>query len=81
MKTKVQRIALTAGIVWGGMMFVVTLASVYSGYASAFLTAMAGIYPGYQITLFGSLIGLAYGFLDAFIGVYITYWVYKKLGK
>ncbi|MCL5003949.1 MAG: bacteriophage holin [Patescibacteria group bacterium] len=76
-----NKAALTGGIVWGGCLFVTTLASVYFGYATAFLQAFGSIYPGYSITLTGSVVGLIYGFLDAFVGVYIIAWVYKMLSK
>ena len=78
---KAQRIAVTAGVIWGATMFLTTLLSVYTGYAEAFLRAMGSIYPGYEISLTGSLVGGIYGFLDAFVGVYIIAWVYKKLAK
>ncbi|HEX7042857.1 MAG TPA: hypothetical protein VF189_06400 [Patescibacteria group bacterium] len=82
MKLNTKKVALTAGVVWGGAMFVTTLLSVYTGgYASAFLNGIASIYPGYSISLSGSIVGLIYGFLDASIGVYIVVWIYKKLGK
>jgi len=77
-----KRAALTGGIVWGALMFLTTLVSVYAGgYGRTFLSVMTSIYPGYSISLLGSIIGLIYGFVDVFVGVYIIAWVYKKLGK
>jgi len=62
-------------------MFITTIMSVVSGYATTFLNLMANIYPGYQISITGSFIGLIYGFLDIFIGIYLINWVYKKISK
>ncbi len=76
----VQRAALTGGIVWGATLFLTTILSVYTGYCKAFLDIWISVYPGFNISLFGSVIGLVYGFLDMFIGIYIIAWVYRKLG-
>lgn len=76
-----KRLGLAAGIFWGMSMLVMTLISVYTGYAVAFLNGMASIYPGYAISLTGSLIGLAYGLLDGFVDLYLIAWLYNFLGK
>jgi hypothetical protein len=79
MGKKVQKAALAGGIVWGGCMFLTTLAALYFGYGVAFLSLMASIYPGYHISFMGSFVGLIYGFLDVYVGIYIIMWVYKKV--
>lgn len=82
MKWNTNKAAITGGIVWGGCLFVLTLLSVWTGgYAKAFLEGVGGIYPGYTISLMGSVVGAVYGFFDMLVGVYITVWVYKMLGK
>lgn len=81
LKTKTAKMALTGGLIWGVLLFLTTLISVYSGYASQFLQLIADVYPGYSVTLSGSIIGLIYGFLDIYIGVYIVSWVYHHIGK
>ena len=81
MKFNVKNFALTGGIIWGSAIFLTTLVSIYTGYATMFLNGIASIYPGYSISLSGSVIGLVYGFLDVSVGVYIFTWIYKKLGK
>lgn len=77
----VKNAALTAGIIWGVAVFLSTLAGVYFSYGLAFLNGLASIYPGFNISVSGSIIGLIYGFLDAFIGVYIIAWVYQRIAK
>jgi hypothetical protein len=57
MNFNARRVALTGGIVWGMAMFLTTLASIYTGYGTAFLNVMASIYPGYRISLPGSIVG------------------------
>lgn len=81
MKWDIKRFALTGGIIWAVLLFVTTLISVSTGYATPFLNVIASIYPGYSISVIGSIVGLVYGFLDILIGVYIFVWLYKKLGK
>ncbi|MFQ6085174.1 MAG: bacteriophage holin [Candidatus Bathyarchaeia archaeon] len=76
-----KRLGLAAGIFWGVSMLVMTLVSVYTGYATAFLNGMASIYPGYAISLTGSLIGLVYGLLDGFVDLYLVAWLYNFFGK
>ena len=78
---KVQKVALTGGIIWGGIMFITTLASVWWGYGTDFLMVWQSIYPGFTISLTGSILGLIYGFLDMYVGIYIIYWVYNKVAK
>ena len=80
MSKNVQRAALTGGILWGVGMFIITLANVFFGYGAELLEVIASVYPGYTLTLAGSVVGLIYGFIDAFVGIYIIAWVYKKLG-
>ena len=74
-----SRLAFAGGIIWALCMFVTTLISVPTGYATLFLDMMASIYPGYTISWGGSIVGLIYGFFDAFIGLYILAWIYNKL--
>jgi hypothetical protein len=70
---------LTAGIIWGLVLLVITLISTNTGYAAMFLNTIGSIYPGYSITPLGSIIGLIYGFADACIGFYIFARIYNWL--
>lgn len=73
-----KKFGLAGGILWGLCMFACTILALYTGYAEMFLKMMGGIYPGYTISWVGGIIGLVYGFLDAFIGLYIFAWLYNK---
>lgn len=74
-----KRLGLAGGILWGLVLFFVTLLSSKTGYASVFLTMLSGIYPGFEISAGGSLLGLIYGFLDGFIGLYLLITLYNTL--
>jgi hypothetical protein len=76
-----KNLGLAGGIIWGLAMFIVTVISVYTGYAGDFLALIVSIYPGYSVSLSGSVVGLVYGFLDAFVGLYIFGWLYNLLEK
>jgi len=71
--------ALAGGILWGVCMPIVTLISLWTGWANGFLTLISGVYPGYSVSYLGVLIGAIYGFLDGFIGVWLFAWIYNKL--
>lgn len=75
------KLGIAGGILWGGSMFVCTLLAVYFGYSKQFLMLMADIYPGYTISLWGSIVGLIYGFLDAFVGLFLLGWIYNRLTR
>lgn len=74
-----KALGLTGGILWGASMFVFTLIAFYTGYSADFMKLMTAVYPGYDLSVTGSFIGLAYGFVDAFVGCYIFGWLYNKL--
>jgi hypothetical protein len=74
-----KNLGLAGGIVWGAVLFLVTIISVLTGYASGFLGIFTSLYPGYSITWLGSFIGLVYGFIDAFVGLWLFAWIYNKL--
>lgn len=74
---KALSLGLAGGVLWGGMMGIVTLISVFTGYAGAFLEVMASCYPGFAVTVPGIFLGAAYGFIDGFIGLLILGWLYN----
>jgi hypothetical protein len=74
-----KRLGIAGGILWGVMMFVMTLANIWFGYGTMWLALMADIYPGYEVTYIGSIVGLVYGFLDGFVGLFIIGWLYNKI--
>jgi hypothetical protein len=80
MKLNVKAFALSAGILWGAVMLVVTLVELWRG-AGQHIALLGGIYPGYQISYLGSIAGLLYGFVTAGILGALLAWLYNMLGK
>ncbi len=74
-------LGLSGGAIWGGSLFLLTLISLYTGYAQEFLNLVSKLYPGYKITFVGSLLGLILGFLDGFIALYLFGLIYNWLNK
>ena len=75
------KLGIAGGLIWGISMFVITLISIYTGYAELFLNMMSSIYPGYTISGIGSIIGLIYGFFDCFTGLFFLGWLYNLLNR
>ncbi len=79
MKLNASKLGSAAGILWGACLLVITLFSLWSGYAQDFLYLLSSIYPGYDISLGGAFIGAIYGFLDGFIGLWLFAKIYNWL--
>ena len=79
MKLSVKSLAITAGIVWGGVIFLTGIASLISpGYGTAMLELAASLYPGYQVGSIGSVfVGTLYAILDGVIVGAIFAWLYN----
>ena len=78
MKLSVKGLALSAGIVWGAAVLLITLAAVARG-AGVHVGLLAAIYPGYSVSYVGSIIGLVYGFVSAGIAGALVACLYNKL--
>lgn len=74
-----MRLGLAGGILGGLSMFVMTLLSLFTGYADSFLHMMSSVYPGFDISAMGSVIGLVYGFVDGFICLFVLGWLYNNV--
>ena len=82
MKLNTLALGVSLGVIWGGILFVVTWLSYFTGYGKMFLDVLAAsIYPGYSISPVGSVVGLLYGFADAGIGGVILGWLYNKIAR
>lgn len=82
MKFNILALGLTAGLIWGGAILVVSVANIiWPGYGQAFLNLLAAIYPGYHPgSGAGSVIaGTLYGLVDGTIGGMIFGWLYNLL--
>ncbi len=81
MRLDVKAMGITAGLLWGGMVLTIGLAHlIWPQYGVAFLELMSSIYPGYDVSGFGSVVvGTLYGLVDGWIGGVILAWLYNKL--
>ncbi|MFQ5869620.1 MAG: bacteriophage holin [Candidatus Zixiibacteriota bacterium] len=77
MRLNLKALALSCGILWALCLFLVTLISLGTGYADAFLEVVASVYPGYSVSGLGLIIGLIYAFVDGAIAALIFGWVYN----
>lgn len=74
-----MRFGLAGGILWGVVTFVMTWLSLFTGYGAMWLALMSDIYPGFDVSVIGSFIGLAYGFVDGFVALYVIAWLYNHV--
>ncbi|MEW6109927.1 MAG: bacteriophage holin [Nitrospirota bacterium] len=80
MKLKPFALGIALGSVWGGLLFITTWISYFTGYGKLFLEVLAqSIYPGYSISPVGSFLGLFYGFIDGLISATLIGWIYNKI--
>ena len=77
MRLNLKALALSCGILWALCLFLVTLISLGTGYADAFLKVVASVYPGYSVSALGLILGLIYAFVDGAIAALIFGWVYN----
>lgn len=81
MRLCVRTTALTFGILWAVVFFVVAGAQqIWPTYGVAFLDLMDGLYPGYAPGGFGSVIlGSLYAVVDGAICGAVLAWLYNRL--
>jgi len=80
MRFNMVALAITAGVIWGAAILLVSLANlVWPAYGSALLDVAASVYPGYKPgTGFGSVItGTLYALVDGSIAGAIFAWLYN----
>jgi hypothetical protein len=80
MRLSVKAFAITAGLLWGGGILVVSLVNLaVPTYGQAFLNLCSSIYPGYHAsqTVGSVVIGPLYGLFDAGVGGAVFAWLYN----
>lgn len=80
MKLSLKALALSLGVLWGAVVFLVGVAHlIWPGYGVAMLELAASVYPGYVVGGFGSVIvGTLYAFVDGAIGGAVFAWLYNR---
>lgn len=81
MKLDVKAFALACGILWGLGVFVLAWWMIMQRGMTGEATTLGAIYIGFNLSVAGSLIGLAWGFVDGVIGGGLLAWLYNKLSK
>jgi len=85
MKFNAKSLALTGGIVWALIIFLVGVVNqLFSGYGGEFLKLLDSIYPGYTFDKWGYLgviVASIYGFVDVFVIGFVFAWIYNKISK
>ena len=78
MKLDKKAFSLTCGIIWGLIVFVVTLWTIWKGGGNT-IGLLDKFYFGYSINYLGAFIGLIWGFIYGLIGGWIFAWLYNLL--
>lgn len=74
-----KNLGLSGGILCGLSLFIMTVLSLYTGYADQFLGLISNVYPGYHVSWPGAFLGLLYAFIDSFIFFFLLAWIYNRL--
>jgi hypothetical protein len=77
MKLNIKAFALSAGIVFWGVIFLMTNISLLRGGTGGHLTGLSIIYYGYSYSFVGSIIGLVWGFVTMFAAAWIFGMLYN----
>ena len=78
MKLNNKALALSAGIIWGLVIFLLTNISLLQGGAGDILSRLSHFYYGYKFSFIGSIIGLVWGFVTMYIVAYAFGFLYNK---
>lgn len=77
MNLNVEAFALASGVLWGLVLFVITLVAAGRGIGQN-LSHLSAIFLGYGVTYLGSLIGLIYGFVSGLIAGWLLAVIYNR---
>lgn len=83
MRLSIRAMALTIGIMWAIVFFLVAATQqALPTYGVGFLEVMDGLYPGYAPGGFGSvLVGTLYALVDGAIGGAVFAWLYNRFHR
>jgi hypothetical protein len=81
MRLNIRALALSAGIVWGLLVFLFTWWLYLRQISVDQPTLVGKVYPFFTISPLGSLLGLVYGFVDGLIVGAAFAWLYNRLAK
>ena len=79
MRLNVKSFALTTGLVWGIVLFLLTWWIIAFDGITGEPTLIGRLYRGYNISPLGSMVGLAWAFFDGLIIGAIFAWLYNQI--
>jgi len=81
MKLNTRAFALSAGILLGVVILVITVLFIIFNQEGVQLAKLHKLFIGYQVSWVGAILGLLWGFVYGVIGGWIFAWLYNKLEK
>ena len=78
-KLNATAFGLAFGIIWAIFLFLLIVLAMYANWGGEFITLIASIYKGVDVSWIGALIALPWAFVDAFVGGFLIVWLYNKL--
>ena len=83
MKLNPKALALTFGLLWAGVVFLVALLNrFWPSYGGAFLNLASSIYPGFHPGgMRAGIVGTLYALLDGAVCGFLVAWLYNKLNS
>lgn len=79
MRFNIKALALSAGLIWGLGLFLMTWWIIAFDGVSTEVNMLGQLYRGYVVTPMGSVYGLVWGFFDGLIGGALFGWLYNTL--
>ncbi len=77
MKLNVRAFSLSAGLIWGSGLFLLTWWIIFFDGITGEPTLIGRLYRGYSISPVGSIIGLIWAFVDGLIFGAVFAWLYN----
>lgn len=77
MELSKKAFGLTAGILWGVAIFLLTIILILKGTEGEHLSRLGTFYFGYRLSFLGSIIGLIWGFVHGFISGWLFAFIHN----
>lgn len=74
------RFGFAGGVVSAFILFVLTLLASVNGFGLELLNILKGLFPGFDITVFGSVVASIYGFIIGFLELFFIAFIYNLFG-
>ncbi len=84
MKLSLKALAITFGLLWGGLLLVVGMANLVAPtYGSSFLHGMSSVYPGFHASgrFADVLVGTGYALIDGALAGLVFGWLYNFFAR